>query len=261
MVEDYKTKVRVRSVKKRISNINSALRVSIWVSLGISSALVLFCAVAYVTSSQLFHVKNISIKGCSQVQVDEILSLLDIEKGDNILASDIDVARQRILEHPWVREVSIVRRFMPAALIVTIREHVPVAAIYIGDKGYVVNSEGRIFASMPKTYHGFSMRAVGYVPNGQEMNTILKTGIEAVDLLRSKGLPVDTLEVEAGGLMTFRLRNGNTLACVGSITPTKLDMALTVIRQLKPVQGTILDLSCEDKVVLSHPSKGDTYGS
>lgn len=261
MVEDYKTKVRVRSVKKRISNINRALRVSIWVSLCISFALVLFCAVAYITSSQLFHVKNIAIKGCSQVQVDEILALLDIEKGDNILACDINAARQRIQEHPWVRDVGITRRFFPASILVTIREQVPVAAIYLGEKGYVVNNEGRIFASMPKDYRGFSMRAVGYRPTESEMNTILKTGIADLNLLQSKGLTVAAMEIAPGGRITYRLGNGISVASLGSITATKLDTALTIMRQLKPVQGTVLDLSCDDKVVLSNPVKGDTYGS
>jgi cell division septal protein FtsQ len=260
LVEDYKTKLRIKSVKKRISSINHALRLSIWISLLISSALVLFCALAYISSSQLFHVKNITIKGCSQVPLDEILALLDIEKGDNILACDIDVARQRIEEHPWVQDVGIERRFMPAAILVTIREQIPVAAVYLGDKGYVVNSEGRIFASMPRKFRGLTMRAVGFVPKTSEMQAILKTGIADIHLLEAKGLHITDIEIEAGGRMTFRLSSGISLASLGPISPGRLETALFVIQERQPIAGTVIDLSCDDKVVLSNPTKGGSYG-
>ena len=263
MVEDYKKKIRIKSVKKRISNINSVLRISIWTSLGISSAMVLFCAVADISSSHLFHVKNISIKGCSHMQEDEILSLLDIEKGDNILSCDIDMARQRIQEHPWVKDVEIVRRFIPASIIVNIKEQVSVAAVYLGVKGYVVNEEGRIFASMPQGFKGLTIRAMGFIPTSTDMNAFLKKGIEAIHLLQSKGLPVDRIDIEAGGRMIFRLKMGVSVASLETITPAKLDMALCIMRELKPMEGTVLDLSCEDKVVLSNPIKGgvETRGS
>ncbi len=260
MVEDYKTKPRVKSVKKRISNINNALRVSIWLSLGISSALVLFCAAAYISSSQLFHVKNIVIKGCSQVPLDEILALLDIEKRDNILACDIEAARQRIQEHPWVRDVAIKRRFMPASIEVNIREHVPVAAVFLQNKGYVVNSEGRIFASMPRNYKGRTMRAVGYVPTDAEMQAFLLSGIAAIRLLESRGIQVSDIQIEAGGRMTFRLSTGISLTSLGPISARRLETALFVMRERRPLPGTLMDLSCDDKVVLSNPVQGGTHG-
>lgn len=260
MVEDYKTKPRIKSVKKRISNINHALTVSIWLSLVISSALVLFCAAAYISSSQLFHVKNIVIKGCSQVPLDEILALLDIEKGDNILACDIDTARQRIQEHPWVRDVGIKRRFMPASIEVGIREQVPVAAVFLQNKGYVVNREGRIFASMPRNYRGRTIRAVGYVPQDAEMQEFLRSGIEAISLLESSGVHVSDVQIEAGGRMTLRLSTGISLATLGPIRARRLEAALFVMRERQPLPGTVINLSCDDKVVLSNPVKGGTHG-
>jgi len=260
LVEDYKTKPRIKSVKKRISDINRWLRVSIWLSLGISSALVLFCAAAYVSSSQLFHIKNIVIKGCSQVPLDEILALLDIEKGDNILACDIDMARQRIQEHPWVRDVGIKRRFMPAAIEVSIREQVPVAAVFLGNKGYVVNGEGRIFASMPRNYKGRTMRAIGFVPQDSEMKAFLLSGIEAIRLFGSKGIQVSDIQIEAGGRMTFRLSNGISIASLGPINAKRLYTALFVIRERQIAPGTVMDLSCDDKVVLSNPIQGGLHG-
>jgi len=260
LAEDYKTKPRIKSVKKRISNINNALRVSIWLSLVISSALVLFCAAAYISSSQLFHVKNIVIKGCSQVPLDEILALLDIEKGDNILACDIDMARQRIQEYPWVRDVAITRRFMPATIEVSIREQVPVAAVFLDNKGYVVNSEGRIFASMPRNYKGRTMRAIGYVPKDRDLQTFLRSGIAAISLLESKGMRVTDLQIEAGGRIILRLSSGISLASLGPISPRRLETALFVMRERRPLPGTIMDLSCDDKVVLSNPIQGGSHG-
>jgi cell division septal protein FtsQ len=262
LVEDFKQRVRVKSLKKRVSNINNVLRISIWISLGISSALVLFCAAAYITSSQLFHVKNITIRGCSQIQEDEILSLLDIEKGDNILSCNIEAARQRLMEHSWVKDVSITRRFIPTALVINIKEHLPIAAVFINGKGYVINADGKIFASMPKGYRGLTMQTAGFVPSGVEMNVIIKKGVEAIHTLQTKGMAVEGMLIEPGGRATYKLKNGISVATLGSLTPAKLDTALTIMREMKPVQGTTLDLSCEDKVVLSTlPIKGGAASS
>jgi len=61
---------------------------------------------------------------------------------------------------------------------------------------------------------------------------------------------VKDLVIETGGMMNIRLDRGITLVILGEMTSEKVDMALKTIREIKPECGTIMDLTCEDKIVL-----------
>ena len=50
--------------------------------------------------------------------------------------------------------------------------------------------------------------------------------------------------------MNIRLDRGVTLVILGAMTPVKVDMALKALAEIKPACGTIMDLTCEDKIVL-----------
>lgn len=255
MPSDYRNRFRVKSFKKKVFRINSLLRIFMWSSLGLSCAILIFCAVAYISSSKVFNIKNITIKGCSYLRQEEILALLDIEKGDGIFKSDLAAARNRLKEHPWIDDLTISRRLLPATVVISVKEQVPAAAININEKWYVANSKGKIFAPLPKGYNGLIIRSVGYVPNLNEMGDILMRCMAANRLLASKKLNIESMEIESCKRMTIRLKTGISITALGEITPAKLDTALYVIQEVGPVPGTMLDLSCEDKIVLHNPPK------
>jgi cell division septal protein FtsQ len=211
--------------------------------------------VAYISSSKVFNIKGITVKGCSYVKNDEILSLLDIEKGDNIFSADLNLARTRIMEHPWIEDLSISRKLIPAAVEVTIKEHKPAAAVQINEKWYVANLKGKIFAPLPRGYKGLIIKTVGYSPGLNEMGEFLKRCMAADTLLKSKKLYVESIEIESCKRMTIRLKTGISITTLGDITPVKLDTALYVMQEVKPAEGTVLDLSCEDKIVLHNHVK------
>jgi hypothetical protein len=50
--------------------------------------------------------------------------------------------------------------------------------------------------------------------------------------------------------MNIRLDKGITLVILGEMTPLKVNMALKAMHEIKPSCGTIMDLTCEDKIVL-----------
>ncbi len=259
MLKDYRDRFRVKSSKKKVFRINTFLRVFIWSSLGLSCAILIFCAVAYISSSKIFNIKNITIRGCSYLRQEEILALLDIEKGDGIFKADLAAARNRLKEHPWIEDLTISRRLLPATVVVTVKEQVPAAAININEKWYVANSKGKIFAPLPKGFNGLIIRSVGYVPSANEMGEILTRCMAANRLLASKKLNIESIEIESCKRMTIRLKTGIGITTLGEITPAKLDTALYVIQEVGPNPGTMLDLSCEDKIVLHNPPKEEEF--
>ncbi|MGC9325025.1 MAG: cell division protein FtsQ/DivIB [Desulfomonilia bacterium] len=263
MVSDYKQRVKTPSKKKTLSQINLALRVVIWLCLGISGALITFCAIAYISNSEVFLVKEIAIKGNTHVEKNEVLTLLDLDEGDNILSWDMNAARKRLQKHPWIKDITLSRSFVPASLSVCIQEHKPTATLILKDKPYLISEDGQVFISAPDEENfGLIIQASEFdSPSaGEELHDILKDSMSSVSMVEAKGLAVKDLVIESGGLVNIRLQGGITLVIFGEMTPVKIDMALKTIREMKPAAGTIMDLTCDDKIVLRnrgvHGSEG-----
>jgi cell division septal protein FtsQ len=257
---DYKETKRTASKKKTMSKINLAIRFSIWLCLGISGTLIMLCAVAYVVNSELFHLKSIEVKGNVHVGKNEVLSLLDVERGDNIFSWDMDAAKTRLLGNPWIKDVSISRGFIPAGVSVNVVEHRPTATLLLKDKPYYISEDGAVFAQAGENTYGLMIQATDYQPaNGiEDLNVIIKSALSAVGIVQSRGLKIRDLVIEAGGVMDIRLANGVTLVILGEMTPRKVDLALRAMREIRPSEGTVMDLTCENKIVVRNRGQ---YGS
>ena len=262
MVSDFKERVKTSSPKKTISQINTVLRFFIWVCIAISGLLITICTVVYVSNSAVFHVKHITIKGNVHVKADEVLTLLDIEQGDNILSWNMNKARKRLQNHPWIKDVSISRSFVPASVDVEIVEHKPKATLLLKDRPYLISEEGHVFISSPDAYNGLVVNAKDYTQQDmkQGLDQVLNYAIDAATLVQSKGLQVSDVLIEPGGIIALRLKNGITLTTFGQMTPIKVTMAIKTIMKLNPPEGSVMDLRCDDKIVLRnrgvHGSQG-----
>lgn len=260
MVSDYKERVRIPSKKKTISQINTILRTGIWICLGISGALIIICAVAYMSNSALFHLKRVDVTGTVNVKKDEVLTLLDIELGDNILSWNMNAARMRLQKHQWIKDITISRSFIPASLKVSIVEHRPVATLFLKDRPYFISEEGFVFASSPGPVFGLKVNATDYTRADmtQGLCQVVQSAVRAAALIRSQGLEVQDASIEQGGLVDLRLKNNVMLTISGDITPVKITMAKKTLKELNPPEGSVMDLRCDDKVVLRNRG---VYGS
>ncbi len=256
MIEDFKRRQTSPSKKRRISNINKVLRLSIWLCLITSSTMVLICALGYLSNSDMFRVKGITIEGLKRVEADEALVLIDLEEGDNILAWDMAAARTRLVAHPWILRVGIKRSLIPAAVCITVEEHIPAATLILKDTSYLISHEGEIFAPAPGKPEGILIRATDWSVNdtGDELEGLLHRGIAAVHLIEDHQLDAMDLTIESGGRMHIRLKGGITLEFLGDLTPARVERALLALTRFSPESGTVMDLSCEDKIVLKNRS-------
>ena len=102
-------------------------------------------------------VQKLSSDGRVRTSVDELRTVLDDLRGANILLVDIDQARHRIEELPWVKSATIHRR-LPDTLHVSLVEREPLALaeadegrlVLIDEDGQVVNiADLRPFANLP----------------------------------------------------------------------------------------------------------------
>jgi cell division protein FtsQ len=97
-----------------------------------------------ITSSQRFALDDIRITGATRLGHDEIRAQLGVAVGDNIFAAAPEAISERLHAHPWVASASV-RRELPNALAVEVREHQPLARVALGARVALVDRDGAAF--------------------------------------------------------------------------------------------------------------------
>jgi cell division protein FtsQ len=94
------------------------------------------------TKEPLFVLKNIRIKGMSQLTEGEIVKRISPFVQESFFGTDVAKVKETILSHPFVREVRVKRTF-PFALVIDVKEKVP-SALWVGPSGEisVLDEEG-----------------------------------------------------------------------------------------------------------------------
>ncbi len=252
MFDDYKPRKRSksRSKKRRESHLNSVLRLSIWICLGVSCAMVVFCAVAYISNSDTFNVRMVKVEGLRQVPLDDILSKIDLAEGDNIFSWNQQNAREALEANPWIKDLRISRRFLPTAVQINVVEHQPAATLIMGDKRYYLTENGRIFVPAGEEDRGMLITIRDELPAEDELQQLILRGFSAIRIVEQQGLKVASLSISSGENMLLGLDSGLSLAFQSEITPRKAEMAMLALDKLGTMGKQVMDLSCEDKIIL-----------
>jgi cell division protein FtsQ len=92
---------------------------------------------------------EITVNGIKRLSISEVLYQAGIHKGINILSVNTEIARRRLLAHPWIAQADVTRTFPgwtgnPTAFHIEITEHIPLAVFEFEHK-YLVNGRGEIF--------------------------------------------------------------------------------------------------------------------
>lgn len=98
-------------------------------------------AVAFARQSPLLAVAQIRTSGNHRLSAEEIQGLLGGLGGENIILTDLDGWRTRLMESPWVRDASL-RRSLPSTIEVTIQERQPIAIGRMAGRLYLVDEHG-----------------------------------------------------------------------------------------------------------------------
>ncbi|EDM77829.1 cell division protein FtsQ [Plesiocystis pacifica SIR-1] len=106
----------------------------------------------YSTTSARFETKHFIFEPTEHVDDDTLRELLAIEAGTNILALEPVELGERILEHPWVAQATVVRE-LPDTLEITVVEHEP-AAIVLAERFWLVDAAGAPFKEVERGERG-----------------------------------------------------------------------------------------------------------
>ena len=93
------------------------------------------------TASMGFEVRDVMVSGRQQTNRNSLIAALDLNRGAPILAFNIDEAKARIDELPWVRS-STIERMLPDTVLVSIVEREPLVLWQMNGKLRLIDAEG-----------------------------------------------------------------------------------------------------------------------
>ena len=143
-----------------------------------------FKAWRFCLTSDHFAIRDITVSGNSQVKTPEILRICGLEKGANSLAVSVQEAEQNLMKNPWIESVNI-RRELPGAFHVSVKERVPLFLARKHDRLYYVNAQGLLIAPVDtRSFRSLPLLELG--PGGDEALPLVAAFVEQ---FRNMGFP------------------------------------------------------------------------
>jgi cell division protein FtsQ len=105
-------------------------------------------------SEPVFLLKNVKIKGTSQLSESEILTKVYPFLKDSIFRTDMGKVKEAIITHPYVREVRV-KRIFPFSILIDVRERTP-SALWVNPSGDIrmLDEEGRAYRRLTREETG-----------------------------------------------------------------------------------------------------------
>jgi cell division protein FtsQ len=105
-------------------------------------------------------VESVQVEGRQRADRHAILTALGVARGTPILSVDLDAAKARLENVPWVRSVSI-ERLLPDTLFVRLTERAPLALWQHGGKFDIVDQDGNVIVNADIADYPFLPQVVG----------------------------------------------------------------------------------------------------
>lgn len=110
-------------------------------------------------------VQQISVVGRDKTSGNDILRVLDVDRGDSILGIDPEAARERLETLGWIESASVMRRY-PDEIFVEITERRPYARWQIDGKTGVIDRTGALVSRKDEPAFRYLPKVVGPGANG-----------------------------------------------------------------------------------------------
>jgi cell division protein FtsQ len=124
-----------------------------------------------VLSAESMTISKITVSGNSWMSRGEVVALLDGLRGANMLTTDLDGWRRKLLEAPWVADAAI-RRVFPGTLAVAISERQPLGIGRINDSLYLIDRRGVVIDEYGPNYAELDLPIIDGLAAHTEANRI-----------------------------------------------------------------------------------------
>ncbi len=223
------------------------------------------------TSGEAFEVRDIRSLGTQRLSDGEIAALLDGLRGRNIVTTDLEEWRGRLLSSPWVREASL-RRALPDTIEVRIVERAPMAVARAGEALWLIDEQGGVVDEFGPRYGALDLPIVagligddGGAPGQPDAERVARVS-DALQSLRDAGLLglISQIDVSNPRNVSIRLNDDPVLLYVGYERFAErvrgyLDMEERLARMVEGVES--VDLRFDNRVYVRPRKAGVTFAS
>jgi len=125
-----------------------------------------------VTQARMLQIDRLVVTGNTRVPSALVLEALDGLKGQNLVWTDLDEWRDRLLQSPWVRDAAL-RRSLPSTVEVAVKERLPALIARMDGQLYLADDQGFVIDHYGPRYAAFDLPIVDGVtadkrgPGGQ----------------------------------------------------------------------------------------------
>jgi len=109
--------------------------------------------------SPALAITDVLIRGQGRLSAADLEARVSDLRGQNILRVDFDAARRRVLDSPWVADVTF-GRVLPSTIELEITERVPLALARLGQQLYLVDDTGIIIDEFGPEHSQFDLPVV-----------------------------------------------------------------------------------------------------
>jgi cell division protein FtsQ len=96
---------------------------------------------AIVAHAHVMQVEKIIVRGNERLSKGEVIAVLSGLRGENLIWTDLDHWRRRLMASPWVRDAAL-RRSLPSTVEVVVSERQPIGVGRINSDMYLVDERG-----------------------------------------------------------------------------------------------------------------------
>jgi cell division protein FtsQ len=123
------------------------------------TVLALYRGGAWLANAGALRIDRISVHGNKRMSSDDVLAVLAPMRGENLMWTDLDRWRQRLLESHWIKEAAL-RRSLPSSVDVALTERVPIALARLNKHLYLVDDAGTVIDEYGPDYADLDLPVV-----------------------------------------------------------------------------------------------------
>ena len=111
---------------------------------------------AVVADAPLLQIDTITVRGNQRLASGQVLAILNGLRGENIVLTDLDAWRERLLTSPWVRDATF-RRSLPSTVEIAVAEREPIGIGRMKSRLFLVDERGSIIDEYGPQYADFDL--------------------------------------------------------------------------------------------------------
>jgi cell division protein FtsQ len=159
------------AIDRRRRSRKTMWRVVRWVVMAAVAAVAVAWMGQGVIGSDALRVRDISVEGNARLSSAEVEQLVPGLRGENILKVDFRQYERRILDSPWVADVTLFRA-LPAKVKIHVVERVPMAIARIDQTLYLVDQDGVIIDEYAPAHQAFDLPLVDGLVDGKSTDNV-----------------------------------------------------------------------------------------